>query len=176
MVLGNVPIAFFCMYICPVFQAPLIEEIVSSPLCILVSFFKNNMLKSALEQVYYQGWHRSPAQVGSMRQVLRAGALRRPRGVGWGGSLERGPGRGTHVNPWLINVNVWQKTLQYCKVISLQLITINGGKQNKTKVPGFITGLARNLWWYLFPIILGELIMLLKYMLKLPNNCTHLTH
>ena len=26
---------------------------------------------------------------------------------------------GTHVHPWLIHVNVWQKPLQYCKVISL---------------------------------------------------------
>ena len=33
-----------------------------------------------------------------------------------------GSGWGTHVNPWLIHVNVWQKPLQYCKVISLQLI------------------------------------------------------
>ena len=32
---------------------------------------------------------------------------------------------GTYVNPWLIHVNVWQKPLQYCKVISLQLIKIN---------------------------------------------------
>ena len=31
--------------------------------------------------------------------------------------------RGTHVNPWLIHVNVWQKPLQYCKVISLQIIS-----------------------------------------------------
>ena len=29
--------------------------------------------------------------------------------------------RGTHVHPWLIHVNVWQKPLQCCKVISLQL-------------------------------------------------------
>ena len=35
-------------------------------------------------------------------------------------------GWGTHVNPWLFNVNVWQKPLQYCKVISLQLINIIG--------------------------------------------------
>ena len=28
---------------------------------------------------------------------------------------------GTHVHPWLIHVNVWQKLLQYYKVISLQL-------------------------------------------------------
>ena len=60
-----------------------------------------------------------------MRQVLRAGALGRPRGMGWGGRWERGSGWGTHVNPWLIHVNVWQKPLQYCKVISLQLTKIN---------------------------------------------------
>ena len=37
-------------------------------------------------------------------------------------------GWGTHVNPWLIHVNVWQKPLQCCKVIGLQLIKINGKK------------------------------------------------
>ena len=42
--------------------------------------------------------------------------------------LEGGSGWGTHINPWLIHVNVWQKQLQYCKVISLQLIKINGKK------------------------------------------------
>ena len=36
-------------------------------------------------------------------------------GRGWGS------GWGTHVDPWLIHVNVWQKPPQYCKVISLQL-------------------------------------------------------
>ena len=35
------------------------------------------------------------------------------------------------VNPWLIHVNVWQKPLQYCKVISLQLIKINEKKRFK---------------------------------------------
>ena len=29
-------------------------------------------------------------------------------------------------NTWLIHVNVWQNPLQYSKVISLQLIKING--------------------------------------------------
>ena len=42
--------------------------------------------------------------------------------------VEGGSGWGTYVNPWLIHVNVWQKPLQYCKVISLQLIKINGKK------------------------------------------------
>ena len=63
-----------------------------------------------------------------MRQVLRAGALGIPRGMGWGGEGERGSGWGTHVNPWLIHVNVWQKPIQYCNVISLQLIKINEKK------------------------------------------------
>ena len=62
-----------------------------------------------------------------MRQVLRAGALGRPRGMGWGGRQEGGLGWGARVDPWLIHVNVWQKPLQYCKVISLQLIKIKGG-------------------------------------------------
>ena len=95
----------------------------------------------ALKQVYYQWWNRSPAQVGCMRQVLRAGALGRPKGMGWGGRREGGSGWGTHVNPWLIHVNVWQKPLQYRKVISLQLIKINGkinkysgGKKKKLQV------------------------------------------
>ena len=66
-----------------------------------------------------------------MRQVLRAGALGRPRGMGWGRRWEGGSGWGTHVNPWLIHVTVWQKPLQYCKVISLQLIKINGKKKEE---------------------------------------------
>ena len=63
-----------------------------------------------------------------MRQGLRAGALGRPKGMGWGGRREGGSGWGTHVNTWLIHVNVWQKPLQYCKVISFQLIKINEKK------------------------------------------------
>ena len=64
-----------------------------------------------------------------MRQVLRPGALGRPRGIGWRGRGKGGLGWGIHVNPWLIHVNVWQKPLQYCKVISLQLIKINRKKK-----------------------------------------------
>ena len=62
-----------------------------------------------------------------MRQVLGAGALGRPRGMGWGGRWEVGSEWGIHVNPWLIHVNVWPKPLQYCQVISLQLIQITAG-------------------------------------------------
>ena len=52
------------------------------------------------------------------------------RGIGWRGRWEGGSGMGIHVYPWLIHVNVWQKPLQYCKVISLQLI-------KKKKIPHF---------------------------------------
>ena len=74
-----------------------------------------------------------------MRQVLRAGALGRPRGMGWGGRWEGRSGWGTHVNPWLIHVNVWQKLLQYCKVISLQLIKMNGKKKKKRERETFLS-------------------------------------
>ena len=57
--------------------------------------------------------------------------------MGWGERWEEGSGWGAHVNPWLIYVNVWPKPLQHCKVISLQLIKINGKKlkikKNKEK-------------------------------------------
>ena len=107
----------------------------------------------ALKQVYYQEWNRSPIQVGCMRQVLRAGALGRPRGMGWRGRWERGSGWGIHVNPWLSHVNVWQKPVQYCKVISLQLIKINGKKRiNICKDPSHLRDRLlflplKALWW-----------------------------
>ena len=85
--------------------------------------------RTAPKYVYYLWWNRSPAQVGCMRQVLGHGALGRPRGIGWRGRWDGGSGWGIHVYPWLIHVNVWQKPLQYCKVISLQLIKINENKQ-----------------------------------------------
>ena len=71
------------------------------------------------------------AQAGCMRQVLRPVALGRPRGIGWRGRWEGGSGWGILVNLWLIHVNVWQKPLQYCKVISLQLIKINEKKKKE---------------------------------------------
>ena len=86
--------------------------------------------RTASKHIYYLGWNRSSAQAGCMRQVLEPGALGRPRRMGLGGRWEGGLGWGTHVNPWLIHVNIWQKPLQYCKVISLQLIKINENNNN----------------------------------------------
>ena len=105
-----------------------------------VGYFK----RTALKHVYYLGWNRSPAQVGCMRQVLGPGALGRPRGIGWRGRWERGLGWGIHVYPWLIHVNVWQKPLQYCKVISLQLIKINEEKKPIKKIKAEINAKETN--------------------------------
>ena len=58
-------------------------------------------------------------------RALKASALGQPWGMGWGGRLEEGSGWSTNVHPWLSHINVWQKPLQYCKVISLQLKLIN---------------------------------------------------
>ena len=58
----------------------------------------------------------------SVSQALGPGALGRARGIGWRGRWDGGSGWGTHVNPWLIHFSVWQNPLQYCKIISLQLI------------------------------------------------------
>ena len=88
-----------------------------------------------------------------MRQVLGAGALGRPRGIGWRGRWERGSGWGIHVNPWLIHVNVWQKPLQYCKVISLQLIKINEKKKKNTYKTW---KKKRILEWFAFPLSRGS--------------------
>ena len=54
-----------------------------------------------------------------------------PEGWDGEGGGRGGSGCGTHVNPWLIHVSVWQKPLQNCKVISFQLIKINGKKNLK---------------------------------------------
>ena len=54
-------------------------------------------------------------------RALKAGALRQPRGMGWGGWWEGGSGLGTFVHPWLIHDHVWQKPPQCCKVINLHL-------------------------------------------------------
>ena len=58
---------------------------------------------------------------GSMHETECSGLVHWDDPDGWDGE---GSGRGgsewgTHVHPWLIHV--WQKPLQYCKVISFQL-------------------------------------------------------
>ena len=75
-----------------------------------------------LENIFPQYYlSRSPVQV----QCMIQGAWGWYTGMTQRDGMEREVGGGsgweTHVHPWLIHVNVWQKTLQYCKVISLQL-------------------------------------------------------
>ena len=73
---------------------------------------------------------RQGAQGWCTGMTLRDGMRRE---VGGGGS-----GCGTHVHPWLIHVNVRQKPLQYCKVISLQLKLINFLKKKKLNKKNYL--------------------------------------
>ena len=85
-------------------------------------FWENSIetcILSRVKQITSPGW------------MHETSALGWPRGIGWRGRWEGGLGWGTHVTPWLTHVNVWQKPLQYCKVISLQLKKINGKKIKK---------------------------------------------
>ena len=66
-------------------------------------------------------WNRSPVQVWCMRQGAQGQCTGMTQRDGMGWEVGVGSGWGTHVHPWLIHVNVWQKPLQYCKVISFQL-------------------------------------------------------
>ena len=66
-------------------------------------------------QSRFDAWHR----------VLKAGALRWPRGMGWGGRWEGGFRMGNTCTPMVDSCQCMAKALQYCKVISLQLKWIN---------------------------------------------------
>ena len=86
--------------------------------------------RTTSKHVYYLGWNISPAQAGCVRQVLRPGALGRLRGIGWRRRWEGGIGMGNTCKSMADSCQCMTKPLQYCKVISLQIIKINGKKIN----------------------------------------------
>ena len=87
--------------------------------------------RTASKHVYYLGCNRSPAQVGCMRQVLGPGALGRPRGIGWRGRWWWGGiWMGNTCKSMADSCQCMTKPLQYCKVISLQLIKKIKKKKN----------------------------------------------
>lgn len=45
----------------------------------------------------------------------------------------------SHARPWLMHVNVWQKSPQYCKVISLQLKFLKNKNNSDKKRDGIIS-------------------------------------
>ena len=74
-------------------------------------------------ETYVLSYVKQIASPGSMHETGCSGLVHLDDPEGWDGEGggRGGSGWGTHVHPWLIHVNVWQKPLQYCKVISLQL-------------------------------------------------------
>ena len=79
----------------------------------------------ALKHVYYHIRNRWPVQVQCMKQSTQSQCSGTTQKLGWDGGGCGVQDWGTHVHPWLIHVNVWQKPSQYCKVIILQLKLIN---------------------------------------------------
>ena len=88
---------------------------------IKISPFTVSLRKEFTDKNYYHTWDRSSVQVWCLRQGTQSRCTETTMREGMGGRWERGSGWRMHVHPWLIYVNVWQKPLQYCKVISLQL-------------------------------------------------------
>ena len=78
-----------------------------------------NIQTAQLKYVYYHMWNRSPVQVWFMKQSTQSQCTGTTQRDGWGVRWEGGSGWGTHVHPWMIHVDVWQKPPQYCKVIRL---------------------------------------------------------
>ena len=99
---------------------------------------KNNWFFFSLKKIVGEGgifWEISieTSILSRVKQITSPGWMHEISAQGWctGKTKKDRMGRegvsgwGTHVNPWLIRVNVWQNPLQYSKVISLQLIKIN---------------------------------------------------
>ena len=83
---------------------------------------------TTLKHLYYHMWNRPPVQVRCMKwgtQSQCTGTTLRDRVGREVGGREEGSGWGTQVHPCLFHVNVWQKPLHYCKIISLQWKWIN---------------------------------------------------
>ena len=59
-----------------------------------------------------------------VKQITSAGWMHETSAQGWCTGKTQRDGMGGH-ETWLFHVNVWQKPLQYLKVINLQLIKIN---------------------------------------------------
>ena len=82
---------------------------------------------------YWWGMHRWPVQVWCMKQGTQSQCSGTTQRDGAGREEGRGfQDGGTHVHPWLIHVNVWQKPPQFCKsnYSPIKLIKKNFKKEN----------------------------------------------
>ena len=78
--------------------------------------------RGALKYVYYHMQNRQLVETCCMMQGAHTQGSGATQRVGWGGRWEGGSGAGgAYVCLWLIPVDVWQKSTQYCKAIILQL-------------------------------------------------------
>ena len=125
---GRIP----CMFHQHYFYFPILMSLVWTCLMRVICSWKpclyvRSAIKLSLKHVYYHMWNRLPVQVQRMRQGAQGWCtgMTLREGMGWEERWEGGSEWGKHVHSWLIQINVWQKPLQYCKVISLKLKLIN---------------------------------------------------
>jgi len=78
---------------------------------------KGGMIWENSLETYILSYMKQIASPGLMHETGCSGLVHWGDPEGWDG----GSGGGTHVNPWMIHISVWQNPLQYYKVISLQL-------------------------------------------------------
>ena len=119
----------------------------------------------------------------TVKQIASPGWMHETSARGWctgktqrdGVGREGASGWGTHVNPWLIHVNVWQKPLQYCKVISLQLMKINGKKKKNHPTSAssalVVGGHRLSLLWHWLVCLGNELRSFCRFW-----DCTQVLH
>ena len=160
-------------------------------------FWENSIETSVLsrvKQITSPGWiHETGAQGWCTGKTQRNGMGREA-----GGGIRMG---NTCKNPWLIHVNVWQKPLQYCKVISLQLIKIKNKKNFKIRditlpikvklanvisallcftpfwfIKGFLEMLYFQMGWGLYKVTQEENVYFWKQIHEslVSGNCDHL--
>ena len=96
----------------------------------------------------------------SVKQIASPGWMHETGAQGWCTGMTQSDGMGREVgrgfrmrntlNPWLIHVNVWQKPLQYCKVISLQLVKIKKKLKMKMLIKEIKCAYSRIISWYKF--------------------------
>ena len=74
-----------------------------------------------MKHIYYHMWNRLSIEAWCMRQGAQAWCIRMTLRDGMGREVGEGFRMGNTCTPMADSCNVWQKPLQYCKVISLQL-------------------------------------------------------
>ena len=123
-----------------------IEELKS--LLMKVKESEKVVLRLNIQKTKINIWNRSPVQVWCMRWGAQGWCTGMTLRDGMGREVGGGFRMGNTGTTMLIHVNLWQKPLQYCKVISLQLKKKNppANAGDRVSIPGSRRFLWRRVW------------------------------